>query len=143
MNRRRIKSLLRFLLALLFIVAGVLHFTHTEFYLAIMPPYFPFHRALVLTSGFFEIIGGIGLLLPFVQRYASYGLVALLLAVFPANIHMAMNEVEVSNSSFAPFLLWLRLPLQFALIWIILWCTKRDDEGLPTEIRNAHLFSRK
>jgi len=130
MNKRWVKSLLRFLLALLFIVAGVLHFTHTQVYLAIMPSYLPFHRALVLASGFFEIVGGIGLLFPFAQRYAGYGLVALLLAVFPANIHMAMNEVEVSNSSFASLLLWLRLPLQFALIWIILWCTKRDDEKL-------------
>ncbi len=90
-----------------------------------MPPYLPFHLALVYISGIFEIVGGIGLLIPSVQRYTGYGLVALLIAVFPANINMAVNEVGVSDASFSPALLWLRLPLQFVLIALILWCTKR------------------
>lgn len=128
MNKERVKFSLRFLLAFLFIVAGALHFTHAQFYLAIMPPYLPFHLALVYISGFFEIVGGIGLLIPSLRGYAGYGLVALLFAVFPANIYMAVNEVRVGNASFSPVLLWLRLPLQFALMALVLWCTKRNQE---------------
>lgn len=120
----KIKFAVRILLAVTFIIAGVLHFTHTEFYLAIMPPYLPFHRALVFISGFFEIAGGIGLLIPRLTRAAGYGLIALLIAVFPANINMAINDVQVGSNSFSPSLLWLRLPLQFALIALVWWCTK-------------------
>ncbi len=122
MNKRHIKTIVRVLFASLFIVAGVLHFTHTKFYLAIMPPYLPFHRTLVFLSGVFEIIGGIGLLIPRLKRMASYGLMALLLAVFPANIYMATEAVAVNGNHFAPSLLWLRLPLQFVLIALVWWC---------------------
>lgn len=124
MNRENIRLGVRILLAVAFIIGGVLHFTHTEFYLAIMPPYLPFQRALVFISGFFEIIGGIGLLIPRLTRAAGYGLIALLIAVFPANVHMAMNNVQVGDSSFSSSLLWLRLPLQFVLIALVWWCTK-------------------
>ncbi len=118
----KIKSITRLLLAAAFIVAGVLHFTHTEFYLTIMPPYLPYHRALVFVSGFFEIIGGIGLLTRF-RRAAGYGLLLLLLAVFPANVQMAMGDER-----FPPLLLWLRLPLQFILMALVWWCSTGRDK---------------
>ncbi|MCP9496208.1 MAG: DoxX family protein [Pyrinomonadaceae bacterium MAG19_C2-C3] len=126
MNKQRVKFALRVVFALLFIVAGILHFTHTDFYLLIMPPYLPFHRALVYLSGAFEIAGGVGLIIPRTKKAASYGLIALLLAVFPANIYMATDDVSINGNRFSPLLLWLRLPLQFILIALVWWCV-RDD----------------
>lgn len=87
----------------------------------IMPDYIPFHKPLVLISGFFEIAGGIGLMFPFSQPYAAWGLILLLLAVFPANIEMFKKHHK--RRGFTPFVwaLLFRLPLQFVLIWWIYW----------------------
>jgi uncharacterized membrane protein len=102
-------------MALLYIGAGINHFVHPDQYVRIMPPYIPYHRAMVLLSGVFEI--GLGLLfLPAVTRpRAAWGIIALLIAVFPANIQMAINYHRQGNPH-----LWLalvRLPLQIPLIW--------------------------
>jgi uncharacterized membrane protein len=83
-------------------------------YMKIMPPYVPWHRAMVELSGAAEILGGIGLLIPRVRRAAALGLVALLIAVFPANIYMATNPIEAGAG----------LLLQPILIWWVLWATK-------------------
>src|ERR1022692_5262180 len=107
--------------AILYVVAGVFHFTKTEAYLKIMPPYIPYHVPLVLISGVFEILGGLGLLLPQMRRAAAWGLIALLIAVFPANIYMATNPIQAGAVSVAPPLRWARLPLQLLLVWWLLW----------------------
>lgn len=112
--------------AAFYVVAGAMHFIRPAPYLKIMPPYIPWHAALVRISGAFEILGGLGLLVPSTRRAAAWGLVALLLAVFPANIYMALHPVEAGAASIAPVLLWLRLPLQAFLIWWVLWCTQRN-----------------
>ncbi len=86
-------------------------------YLQIMPPYFPAPRLLVAVSGAAEIAGGIGLLLRPWRRAAGWGLIALLLAVFPANIYMVQHSGQFH---FAPWVLWARLPLQavfMAWVW--------------------------
>jgi uncharacterized membrane protein len=111
-------------LTLAFVGAGALHFLKTEAYVTIMPPYLPWHRALVLVSGFFEMLGGAGLLVSAVRRAAAWGLVALLIAVFPANLYMATHPVEAGAAALPAVVLWLRLPVQFLLIVWILWCTK-------------------
>ena len=80
--------------AVFYIVAGSLHFIRPEPYLRIMPPYIPWHAAMVGISGAFEILGGFGLLVQAARRAAAWGLVALLIAVFPANLYMAMHPVE-------------------------------------------------
>lgn len=134
MNTGKLKSGVRFLLGLLFVVAGILHFTHTEFYFKIMPPYLPYPHALILISGVCEIIGGAALLVPQLQRLAGYGLIALLLAVFPANIYMLINNANAGAAMFSPLLLWLRLPLQFVLIAIVWWCTRMET---PRVVRNS------
>jgi uncharacterized membrane protein len=89
---------LRGLLAGSMVTVGVLHFVHPDFFMKIMPDYIPAdkHRFLVLLSGFFEIAGGVGLLLPQTRRAAAFGLVALYIAVFPANIYLDRSHVEVS-----------------------------------------------
>lgn len=112
------------LAAVFYTVAGSLHFLQPEFYLKIMPPYIPWHLAMVRISGFFEILGGLGLLLPRTRRAAAWGLVALLIAVFPANLYMATNPIETGAASMAPALRWGRLPLQIVFIWWVLWCTR-------------------
>ena len=104
--------------------AGVLHFVKPEFYLKIMPRYLPWHVELVQISGVAEILGGLGLLVPRTRRLAAWGLVALLIAVFPANLYMAMNPVEAGAATIAPAIRWGRLPLQAVLIWWVLWCSK-------------------
>ncbi len=105
------------LLAVVFVVAGSLHFTSPAAYLAIMPPYIPWPRAMVAISGAAEIAGGLGLLFPLTRRAAAIGLILLLLAVFPANIHGAISGMSVSERAVPVWLLWLRLPLQGVLIW--------------------------
>jgi uncharacterized membrane protein len=110
--------------AIFYVVAGTLHFIKTETYLRIMPPYIPWHLSMVRISGVFEILGGLGLLVSQTQRAAAWGLVALLIAVFPANIYMATHPIEAGATSIAPVLLWGRLPLQLLLVWWVLWCTK-------------------
>jgi uncharacterized membrane protein len=112
------------LAAIFYIVAGALHFIKTDAYLRIMPPYIPWHLAMVRISGVFEILGGLGLLVPPTRRAAAWGLIALLIAVFPANVYMATNPIEAGATSIAPILRWGRLPLQVLLVWWLLWCTK-------------------
>ena len=107
----------RLMMGTLYIVAGTLHFLFTRRYLEIMPPHFPAPRMLVLISGAAEVAGGIGILasIPQVRRAAAWGLIALLIAVTPANIYMVTN-----HQRFADIPLWLlvlRLPLQLPLIY--------------------------
>jgi len=120
---------MKYLLALIFIAAGINHFWHPEFYLRIMPPWLPWHSALHLTAGFFELLFGVMLLIPRFQRWAAWGLIAVLIAVYPANIHMAVNphlHPDLSEKA-----LWFRLPLQFVIIAWAWWYTKPVMEARP------------
>ncbi|HME10054.1 MAG TPA: hypothetical protein VKG25_23555 [Bryobacteraceae bacterium] len=110
--------------AVFYVAAGTLHFLKPDPYLRIMPPYIPWHQAMVWVSGAFEILGGLGLTLTKTRRAAAWGLVLLLIAVFPANLYMAMHPIEAGAASIAPALRWGRLPLQLVLIWWLLWCTR-------------------
>jgi uncharacterized membrane protein len=110
--------------AFFYVIAGALHFIKPASYLRIMSPYIPWHVAMVRLSGALEILGGLGLLVTWTRRAAAWGLVALLIAVFPANIYMALHPVETGAVSIAPLLRWGRLPLQLVLIWWLLWCTR-------------------
>jgi uncharacterized membrane protein len=102
--------------AAVFLVAGVTHFTSTGFFLKIMPPYLPFHREIVLLSGAIEIALGILLLIPKTSRLAAWGLVALLIAVFPANIHAYQHQELFSPFPYSSALHFLRLPFQGVLL---------------------------
>ena len=104
----------RILLAVLFVIAGILHFIFTPVYVRIMPPWLPSPTLLVQISGLFEILGGVGLLIPPSRRLAAWGIVALLIAVLPANIQMAADHTHWP--SIPPWLLWARVPLQLPLI---------------------------
>jgi uncharacterized membrane protein len=113
------------LASVFYIGAGILHFTRPEFYLRIVPPYIPWHPAMVAISGVCEIAGGVGLLIPALRRAAAWGLVALLIAVFPANLYMATDPVATGTQSISPLIAWGRLPLQLVFIWWVLWSTRR------------------
>ena len=107
-------SLSRLLLALLFVAAGVWHFVRPAGYLRIMPPALPAPLLLVYLSGAAEIAGGLGLLWPPTRRWAGWGLLALLVAVFPANIYMALIHEQLHIPAWVA---WVRLPLQIPLMW--------------------------
>ena len=120
-----LKVVLKYVLVIFFVLAGLNHFLHTDFYVRIMPPYLPWHRFLVYVSGVFEIALGAAVAIPGLTRPAAWGLIALLIAVFPANIHMALHPDLIPE--FNPAMLWLRLPLQFVLVERAYWYTLSFD----------------
>ena len=120
---RRVKLILKWLLAIAFVLAGINHFLNPAFYLQMMPPVLPAPLFLIYLSGVFEIALGILLLVPKFTRFAAWGLIALLIAVFPANIYMAMNpQIFPEFSSTA---IYARLPLQLVLIALMFWFTRK------------------
>ena len=114
-----------YVLAIFFIVAGTLHFAFTPAYVGIMPPWLPWHHALVAISGVGEITGGVGVLMPRLRHFAGYGLIALCLAVLPANVQMFYDACAASKPVYVIFLLFLRLPAQFLLMWWIRSATRQ------------------
>ena len=118
---------LRGLAAAGFVIAGVLHFVYPAKYQSIIPPRFPSPAALVAISGVAEIAGGLGLLIRPLRRAAQWGLIALLIAVFPANIHMALHPERIPELHVSRWLLWARLPLQGVLIFWVKACHRSCD----------------
>lgn len=108
-------------LAVLFVAGGLNHFVNPRFYLSMMPPYLPAHALLVQVSGVLEVVGGLALLWPVTRLYAGYGLIALLVAIFPANLHMALHPENFPKMPV--WGLYLRLPLQGGLIAWVYWAT--------------------
>jgi uncharacterized membrane protein len=116
---RATRLILRLLAAVFFIGAGVNHFRSRSFYERIVPPSFPSPHALVAISGVAEIAGGIGLLISLLRRWAAWGLIALLGAVFPANIYMALEPEKFADLHLPTWSFWARLPLQAIFIgWV-------------------------
>ena len=107
-------KLSRYLMAALYVGAGTLHFVKPAVFARIVPPYLPAPRLLVAVSGAAEVAGGLGLLLPATRRPAAIGLIALLVAVFPANVYMARHNAELFR--LPAWAVWGRLPLQVGLI---------------------------
>ena len=112
-------------LAVFFTAAGANHFRSPETYLPLMPAYLPWHLGLIYLSGAAEMAGGIGIGFPKWRRLAGWGLIALLVAIFPANIHMLVNHVPLNGKPVPEWLLWARLPMQGVLIvWVWATCTR-------------------
>lgn len=124
----RAKVILRWVLTVFMVGAGVNHFVTPEPYIAMMPAEIPehMHAMLVVISGIAEILGGLGLILPATRRLAAWGLIALYLAILPANLNMALNHLPLGKTPVAPWLLWARLPLQLVLISWAFWYTRPD-----------------
>ena len=121
---RQMRDSLKRLLGVLFMIAGVNHFVNTPFYVSIMPPYLPWHTALVYVSGAAELVLGAMLCTRSTERLAAWGLIALVIAVTPANLHMAFHAALYPQ--YNPLVLWLRLPLQGVLIaWVYYYTRPR------------------
>ncbi len=117
----RVKVISRCALSILMIVAGTMHFVDPEFFLKIMPPYLPLHKELVLISGAAELLLGVLLLVPQTSQIAAWGIVALLIAVFPANVYLYQNPDILP----APAIMHLlRLPFQGVFILWAYWFTR-------------------
>ena len=114
----------RALVAVAMTSVGVLHFTQAETFAQIVPPFFPAPVWLVWISGVFEILGGLGVLVPRTRSAAGIGLVLLYVAVFPANIYMAVEPIAVNGVVPDRWLVWARLPFQPLFMWIAWWCTR-------------------
>lgn len=126
------RILVRWLLAGFFILAGANHFLKPGWYLKIMPAWVPMQLEAVYASGAAEMLLGAALLHGRMRRGAAWGLVALLLAVFPANVEMALHPERFPN--FKPLVLWGRLPLQFLLIALVLWAAGPSQ---PASVREG------
>lgn len=119
------KTGLRWLLTVGMVGAGVLHFVRPEPYAAIVPAWLPAPMLLVYLSGVAEIAGGLGLILPATRRLAAWGLIALFVAIFPANLNMAIHAISPLGGDPLPtWALWGRLPLQVVFIAWAYWYTK-------------------
>jgi uncharacterized membrane protein len=125
------RTVVRLLLAGLFVGSGVLHFVRPGPYVRIVPPALPHPDALVLWSGVAEVLGGVGLLVPRARRPAAIGLVALLLAVWPANVQMYADARAAGASSAWQALLLARLPLQLVLMAGVWWAGRAPGGREP------------
>jgi len=120
-----VKSVALYLSVIGYIYVGLLHFIQPDFFLKIMPPYLPYHLPLVYASGFIEITLGFCLLFKKIRFFTAWGLILLLIAVYPANIYLAFNETPQIALGISPFMAsWVRLPLQFVFIGLAYWFTK-------------------
>ena len=131
----------RFALTVMFIFTGVSHFGMTEAMAAMLPPFVPQKNAVVWLTGLLEIAGAFGLLLPRWRRLAAYGLLAFLVAVFPANVYAAMNAVGAGGHTAGPAYLLFRAPLQLLFLGWTAWfgvrgatpiaCSRARASGRP------------
>ena len=106
---------------LAFILASIPHFTSPERYLPMMPPFVPAPEAMIVVSGVAELIGGVGMLIPRTARIASWWLALLLLAIFPANVYVAIRGVNAAGLPSSPWYTWSRLPFQALFVWWVLY----------------------
>ena len=119
---------MRALAAVVFVGVGSMHFVHPQSFRRLIPPGFPSPAALVAISGACEILGGLGLLWRPLRRPAGSGLIALLIAVFPANIYMVVNPQRTADAAIPMWALWARLPLQGVIIaWVWLAALVREQ----------------
>ena len=113
------------LMSLFYINVGIQHFVDPNWFVQIMPPYLPLHYEAVYLSGFFEILFGLMLLYNKTRYIAAWGLILLLIAVYPANIYLAFNKIPqeaIGISAFAAS--WVRLPIQFIFLGLAYWHSK-------------------
>lgn len=124
----RTKRILLWVMGFAYILAGLNHFRDPGFYLPMMPPYLPWHAALVFLSGVAEVVLGGAVLVPSLRRPAAWGIMALLIAIFPANLHIALHNVPIGgNSEGLGIWNWVRLPFQAVFIAWAWWYTGDDQ----------------
>lgn len=128
MMNARPRAFALWVLAMFFVLAGANHFLNPGPYLAMTPPFLPWHEGLIIVSGVAEIAGGLGILISKARRLAGWGLIALLAAVFPANVQVALHGW--AGVQIPQWALWARLPLQGVLIAWVYWVCGNDRSGI-------------
>jgi uncharacterized membrane protein len=128
-----IRAALRWLLAIGMVGAGLNHFRVPEVYVAMMPGALPRPLELVYLSGVFEVLGGLGLILPRTRRLAGWGLIALFIAIFPANLNMAVHHLPLGDQVVPAWALWARLPLQLVFIAWAWWVSRPEPPRLAAQ----------
>ena len=118
----KIKTISIIIMSLFYIMAGTNHFINPDWYVRIVPPILPFKTVIVYISGILEIILGTLLIFPKTRFIASWGLILLLVAVYPANIYVALTNGEAMDTT--PLIAWGRLPFQFVFIGLAYWHSK-------------------
>ena len=126
------KRTFRIMLAVFMILAGLSHFFADGIYVKIYPPLLPYPATMVYLTGVAEVLGGIGLLIPSLSQAAAWGFVILFIAVYPANINMALNNIHIDNIPDGMWFQAIRLPFQFVLIAWAWWLT-RSQEGIRSK----------
>jgi uncharacterized membrane protein len=116
-------------MGLCFIITGSLHFLTPERFDFMMPPYLPWPRKLIYISGFFEILGGLGILLPRTRHLAGRCLAVLLICVLPANVHVALSGGHVPGLPEQNWYYWARLPFQLVFVFWALWSSRHTFES--------------
>lgn len=122
-----LKRIFSVLLTLAMVLAGVTHFTMTATFVANVPDYLPAPLALVYISGIAEILLGLAMQIPSLRRLAAWGLIALFIAVLPANINQAVHNLQPPGLRMSPTMLWVRLPIQLVLIASACWMTRPNQ----------------
>jgi len=120
-----VKRITIVIMAVFYINVGIKHFIDPDWFLQIYPPYLPYGLASVYISGFFEVLFGVMLLFRSTRSLACWGLVALLVAVFPANIYLAQTNGAAMGTT--PLIAWGRLPFQALFIGLAVWHSKPID----------------
>ena len=118
----KIKTISIIIMSLFYIMAGTNHFINPDWYVRIVPPILPFKTEIIYISGILEIILGSLLIFPKTRFIAGWGLIILLVAVYPANIYVALTNGEAMDIT--PLIAWGRLPFQFVLIGLAYWHSK-------------------
>ncbi|MDB4996486.1 MAG: hypothetical protein JWM74_3918 [Myxococcaceae bacterium] len=132
----KLKRAFRVISGLSMVTVGILHFVRPSGFVKIVPAWLPAPFLLVLVSGFFEIAGGIGLFSRRLHRAAAFGLIALYIAVFPANVNMAVHDIQPDGGHIPTALLWLRLPFQAAFIALAWWLSRSPTPGEASPSRS-------
>ena len=126
----RIRDISRVVLGIAFIFAGANHFRSPDLYLSMMPPWLPAPAWLNWISGAAEIAGGVGVLIPHTRKAAGIGLILLLIAIFPANLHTALNGWP--GMEIPQWALFARLPFQLLfIVWVVYSCELRKAYPYP------------
>lgn len=114
-------------IAIFFMSGSIAHFVITDFFIMAMPDYLGYHKELVIISGIFEMLGAVGILIPKTRLLAGYCLIALIIAVYPANIDMALHPEKFP---YIPVVaLYARLPFQFLFVWFVWRTIKLEREN--------------
>ena len=115
-------------LSILYIIVGWKHFVNPDFFIAIMPPFIPLHKACVFITGFLEILFGTLMLFNKTRTIGAWGIIVVLILVFPANIYLYVSEIPQELLNISKTQALIRMPFQIPLIMIAYWHSIKQQE---------------